>query len=123
MPQDWSTISDDIEVPVSHGIDKRETWSLRAFCEGIYGSDISLEIDAILQRAAPFKAFQDPASRKFELSLHRELKSSRTKTLDYSAFAQLVDHVLDDVAEDLVRAGGSQDGLYTEAEHDMALHD
>ena len=110
MSADWSTVSDAIEVPVRHGTDDRDAWSLRTFCEKIYEADVSLEIDIILQRAAIFKAFDDPASRKFEGALHRELKSSRASKLAYSAFAELVDNVLDNVAEELVEGGEQEEG-------------
>ena len=107
MSHDWSAVSDQIEVPVQHGFDERDTWSLRSFCQAIYQSDVVLDVDQILRRAAPFKAFDDPASRKFEHALHRELKSKRSPHVQYAAFAAMVDQVLDDVAEELVGDGAS----------------
>jgi hypothetical protein len=110
MSADWSTISDAVEVPVHHGTDDRDEWSVRTFCQSIYAADIALDTDTILQRAAIFKAFDDPASRKFEGALHRELKSSRASKLEYSAFAELVDNVLDAVAEELLEGGEQEQG-------------
>lgn len=123
--QDWSAISDVVELPVRHSTDDR-TWTLREFCKTIFASDVSLPVTDILLRAAPFKAFGDPAAYKFEHGLHRELTSQAHPSLDYVTFAALVDNVLDVVAEELTASAGvtpGTDGLYTDAEHDEALED
>jgi hypothetical protein len=121
---DWKSISDVVAVPVVHAVDRREEWTLRDFCKAIYSTSVTLTIDELLSRAAPFKAFEDPAARKFEHALHRELRCKMATALDFIAFAALVDQVLDSVAEDLVEGdeGTAPDanGLYSEAQHDVA---
>lgn len=120
---DWASISDKIEVPVVHAVDQRDEWTLREFCKAIYTTNKTLSVDNLLSRAAPFKAFADPAGRKFEHGLHRELRSQSASAMDFVAFAALVDRVLDTVAEELAEGneGPDANGLYSEAQHDAAL--
>lgn len=125
MAADWSAISDVVELPVQHATVERDIWSLREFCKAIYTTEVSLTVDELLSRAAHFKAFEDPAAKRFESGLHRELRSLPKGSLDYAAFAAIVDDVLDTVAEEMNTTECVPDlgGYYDDADHDAALQD